>query len=321
MESFNANRQRNLEINNLLQRIKYEADKQQAGAFVYFPIFVINGRDIEYKISPSGQILFKELKKMGAIELKERSCEEINKTLEEARKSKNKPLIAEGYLVRPIEPKFSQLCKEYEKREAEKEGRNKAPEQLTAKIEITAMPELKIKGFEERVILPKPKNKKIQLRKFPKDTKWQDITIQFLNEHEVIIRVKNETHQTTYEVMGFQDEKKKLPNKQWTFLRLLAIKNGELSWENNSDLTLKQINSAKKQKQLLVEALKAYFQIDDEDPFYDYKKEKAYRIKINLMPEINSTTNVREQEIYEDDRDDLGIEEYRKKQSPEVYDE
>lgn len=176
-----------------------------------------------------------------------------------------------------------------------------------------------IRGFEEKVVLQKPKNKKIQLRKFPSNLLWEEISIQFLNEHEVIIKARKETLQTTYEAMGFQDEKKKLPNKQWTFLNLLAIKNGEVSWENNQDLSPEQKGSIKKQKQLLTEALKAYFQIKDE-PFLDYKKEKAYKIKINLIPEANSAADAKEKEIIENE-DNLGIEEYRKKQSPEVYEE
>lgn len=188
----------------------------------------------------------------------------------------------------------------------------------TTKIEITKIPELQIKGLEEKIILQKPKNKRIQLRKFPTDTKWNDIVIQFLNDHEVIVRVKNETHQTTYEAMGFQDEKKKLPNKQWQFLRLLAFKNGEISWENNRDLSLQQINSIKKQKQLLTEALKAYFQIYDDEPFYDYKKEKAYKIKLNLVPENNTKITPNEQEIFKED-DELGIKESYKEQTPEIY--
>lgn len=165
------------------------------------------------------------------------------------------------------------------------------------KVEITNLPELKIKGFEEKVILSKPKNKKIQLRSFPKDLKWEDITIQFLNGHEVIIKAKNETLQADYEIMGFKDEKKKLPNNQWVFLKLLSTKNGEISWDNNQNLSVKKINSVKKTKQLLTEALKAYFQINNSEPFYDYKTEKSYKIKINLTPEVDSK-NVNDQEIY-----------------------
>jgi|GEM_PF-3079808 hypothetical protein len=152
-------------------------------------------------------------------------------------------------------------------------------------MKIVGMPELQIKGFEERVILQKPKNKRVQLMKFPPDLKWGEITIKFLNQQEVIIKFRDETLQATYETMGFQDEKRKLPNKQWDFLCLLAIKNGELSWDNNQELPIKQINSIKKQKQLLADALKAYFQINSDEPFHDYKKEKAYRIKLNLIPE------------------------------------
>lgn len=170
--------------------------------------------------------------------------------------------------------------------------------------------EKEIKGFEEKVFLQKSKNKRIELRQFPKDLKWEEITMQFLNEHEVIIKAKNETYQTTYEAMGFQDEKKKLPNKQWQFLLWLTVKKGEVSWDNNYNLSLKQINSIKKQKQLLSEVLKAYFQID-EDPFYPYKQEKSYKIKINLMPETGSQDK---------QQNDLEIENEYKKQTPSVYD-
>ena len=176
-----------------------------------------------------------------------------------------------------------------------------------------------IRGFEEKVVLPKPKNKKIQLRKFPSDLRWEEISIQFLNEHEVIIKPRNETFQSTYELMGFQDGKRKLPNKQWIFLRLLATKNGELSWENNNTMTLKKINAAKKQKQLLADSLKAFFQIGD-DPFEDYRKEKAYKIKINLILEADPKERLNEDEI-DGDNDDLGIKESLKQQAPEVYDE
>ena len=220
------------------------------------------------------------------------------------------------YQKRVVEP----AQKEQRQKDFQNKSRERKEEPPTARIEITGMPELQIKGFEEKVILQKPKNKRIQLRKFPTNTKWNDIIIQFLNDHEVIVRVKDKTYQTTYEEMGFQDEKKKLPNKQWQFLRLLAFKNGEISWENNRDLSLQQINSIKKQKQLLTENLKAYFQIYDDEPFYDYKKEKAYKIKLTLIPESNTKTAPDEQKIFKED-DELGIEESYKKQTPEIYEE
>jgi len=177
---------------------------------------------------------------------------------------------------------------------------------------IVEMPQVDIKGFEEKVVLQKPKNKRIALRRFPPDTKWQDITIRFTGEHDVLIKVKEKIHPASYETMGFEDSKKKLPNLQWDLLKLFAIKGGELSWENNRDLTLKRINSIKKQKQLLTEALKAYFQID-EDPFYPYKQEGAYRIKMTLIPEAGQSLH--------GEGTSNEIEEYLKETSPEVFDE
>lgn len=228
---------------------------------------------------------------------------------------------AELYNLKPIEyalsvlqPKFEELYKSYgdnaeirrrailetffDETEQENEPLPQTKEPLHIVIDEVKK-DIGIKGFEERVILQKPKNKKIQLRKFPAGLKWEEISIQFLNKHEVIVKAKNETLQTTYEAMGFQDEKKKLPNKQWQFLQLLALKNGEVSWENNQGLPLKQINSIKKQKQLLTEALKAYFQTYDSEPFHDYKTEKAYRIKITLTPEPE-LKDIDEREVYDE---------------------
>jgi len=194
---------------------------------------------------------------------------------------------------------------------------SKRPAIPTTRIEITKLPELQIKGFEEKVILQKPKNKSVQIPNFPKDLRWEQISIRFLNEHEVIIKAADKQLQSTYELMGFQDEKRKLPNKQWVLLRSLAMKNGELSWENNNNMSLQETNSVKKQKQLLATGLKAYFQISN-DPFEDYKKEKAYKIKLSLFIENSTPVFPNQEDTYVDD---LGIEAFRKEHSPEVYDE
>lgn len=182
---------------------------------------------------------------------------------------------------------------------------------LTTKIEITSMPELQIKGFEEKVVLQKPKNKRIQLRKFPLDLRWEEITIKFLNGHEVIIKARKEIFQTTYETMGFQDEKQKLPNKQWQFLKGLSETSGEISWDSP-----RATAKGKKQKQLLAETLKAYFQIG-EDPFFPYKQEKSYKIRINLIPEASPKPNSSKRGVIEDE-DRFGFNEFYKEEAPVV---
>jgi len=147
-------------------------------------------------------------------------------------------------------------------------------------------------------------------RKFPLGLQWNEITIQFLNGNEVIIKFKDQNKHTMFDEMGFRDDRKKAPNKQWELLNLLAVRGGELSWENNSNMNLTRINAVKKQKQLLAEALQEYFEIGA-DPFYPYKKEGAYKIKINLVPEDGGTAR----------KDDLGIQEFLRDEAPQVYEQ
>jgi hypothetical protein len=146
--------------------------------------------------------------------------------------------------------------------------------------------------------------------KFPLGLQWNEITIQFLNGNEVIIKFKDQNRHTTFEEMGFRDERKKTPNKQWELLNLLAVRGGELSWENNSNMNLTRINAIKKQKQLLAEALQKYFEIET-DPFHPYKQEGAYKIKISLIPEDGGTAR----------KDDLGIQEFLRDETPQVYEQ
>jgi len=148
-----------------------------------------------------------------------------------------------------------------------------------SKIEV--INQLDVKGLEEKVILQKPK-KEIVLSKFPDGLKWAETTLTFLNEQEVHINAKGKVIQTDFEQMGFKDERKKAPNVQWSFLVLLAKKDGELSWDNNKSIPIKEINKFKKRKELLSSSLSHYFQIT-EDPFFDYKEVKGYKIKMTLV--------------------------------------
>ena len=123
------------------------------------------------------------------------------------------------------------------------------------------------------------------------------------------------------------------PSEIWNFLKLLAKKGGEISWENIKDLPRKDINTIKKHKQLLSEFLQFYFTIDL-DPFFPYdeyppyKHEKSYKIRMGLIPTQKMIDKTQlfikemEEEIdsKDEEKDDLGIKEYYKQQTPEVYD-
>lgn len=158
--------------------------------------------------------------------------------------------------------------------------------------------------------------KVLEKKNLPANTRWQDIAIRFLNNHEAIIKIKDESRHTRFDEMGFKDKRTGLPDKQWDLMVQLSKHKGEVSWENNRRLSKKDIDAIKKRKQLLANTLRAYFGID-EDPFYSYKEEKAYKIKINLVPEVDSY----DQDTKENNKDDLGLGDYLREQAPEVYDE
>ena len=144
----------------------------------------------------------------------------------------------------------------------------------------------------------------------PFGIKWEDITVRFIDGHNVDIKCKDKTIRSDYKTMGFEDFKGRKPNNQWQLLERLAENNGEISWERSaaksSDISrtsqdfgyefdekdspsqnkgfsiIKVPDKLKKTKQLLSQALKAYFRID-ENPFYPYGQVKAYKIKIKLI--------------------------------------
>jgi len=111
-----------------------------------------------------------------------------------------------------------------------------------------------------------------------KHLKWEDISIQFLDGHNVRIAGKGISTTAHFKEMGFEDARSRNPDQQWELLKLLAASEGEFSW-NNPEAR----DSIKKKKQLLSKTLREYFAIKS-DPFYPYKEQASYRIKATLLP-------------------------------------
>ncbi|MFA6397504.1 MAG: hypothetical protein WDK96_01490 [Candidatus Paceibacterota bacterium] len=170
---------------------------------------------------------------------------------------------------------------------------------------------------KSKVILQKTKKKRLQLPDLPNDLKWEEITIRFLNGGEVQITAKGLVYQVSHELMGFQDEKTKKPNFQWNLLKLLSLKGGYLNWSNNRELDIKTRDRVKKQKQGLSERLKVYFHSVEGDPFFNYRTEDGYKIRIQLIPEQGSDIQDTIEAIsntmdYYDEDNDVNIGDYSK---------
>ncbi|MGB7061154.1 MAG: hypothetical protein WBF13_02225 [Candidatus Zixiibacteriota bacterium] len=143
-----------------------------------------------------------------------------------------------------------------------------------------------------RVAPVSAKENQITPMELPPGTKWEDINIKFLDGHNVKISVGDLNLKTDYKEMGFEDKRRQLPNNQWKFLEVLATSRCQVAWGESAASW-----SLKKSKQLLSKTLKEYFQIQ-EDPFHPYKQEKAYKIRIRLIPESSAAFSVNSPSIH-----------------------
>jgi len=115
--------------------------------------------------------------------------------------------------------------------------------------------------------------------KLPPHTRWEDITIRFVDGEQVKIKAGDSQWKRLYNEMGFANETNLKPNFQWKFLRDLSDDRGELS--HNIALKYKNV---KKTKSLLSRALRSYFKLN-EDPFLPYKQVRNYKTRFNLITE------------------------------------
>jgi len=142
--------------------------------------------------------------------------------------------------------------------------------------------------------LPTPSQKRITPLKLPIDTKWEHITIQFLDYDKVKIQAPNKFNKVVnFRKMGFENQKNGKPNKQWELFYNLARYRGDLSWtittyRKKFDSHPLSTPIIRKQIQRLSNTLKEYFNINDA-PFYDYTKIGAYKTKFSLLPDPLNT--------------------------------
>jgi hypothetical protein len=98
----------------------------------------------------------------------------------------------------------------------------------------------------------------------PYGTKWEGITLRFLDGHTMEIKVKgkNKTEIYDYRQMGFENQKSHIPNKNWEFLQDIAETQGEVT--RGIGLRYKNI---KERKAELSKALKRVFPTIEDEPF------------------------------------------------------
>lgn len=129
--------------------------------------------------------------------------------------------------------------------------------------------------FEEETEGTVVKNKKkIVLPKF-RSTPWEQISIRFITDQDVLITTPKKQLSSNYEALGFSNDREKKPNTAWVLLSLIAKSGGEIKVPKPIPDTLRQ------QKRQLADQLKLIFK-NEQDPFEDPLEINAYRLKIKL---------------------------------------
>jgi hypothetical protein len=127
----------------------------------------------------------------------------------------------------------------------------------------------------------------------PSYTKWEHIILKFIDSETIEIKgPENFIKVVTFREMGFDNQKKsrRPPDKLWDFLYTLALLRGTLSWDllkekvKDPEIIYKALQTARKNKQLVSDRLKLFFNIEDDPIIYD-RKEKLYHTIFTILPQ------------------------------------
>lgn len=122
----------------------------------------------------------------------------------------------------------------------------------------------------------------------PPDLSWEEVSMAFISDTEIKVRARDQIKKYRFDHIGFKNKKSGKPNILWWFLRALAEKGGELSWDNSgsyeSPLNPNQVQSNVKR---LRKTLCKFMDIED-DPFHPYRKVEAYKAKFTLSGDVDT---------------------------------
>jgi hypothetical protein len=145
--------------------------------------------------------------------------------------------------------------------------------------------------------------------KIPAGRNWGNLSIQFIDNENVLINVDKWSHRTGFASMNMADTRKgdPTPNKQWQFLKALADAGGEIGFGNGEARM-----GFKKQKSILTDTLKKYFDLGG-DPFYPYDQFRRYKARFILisnaaadgLPMVRNISTIEKKDLFEDDGEPL----------------
>jgi hypothetical protein len=112
----------------------------------------------------------------------------------------------------------------------------------------------------------------------PPDATWEDVTIRFIDGHNIFVRVKKTTGTFEYTQLGMVDRRNAKPTQQWKLLEVFAENDGVLTWKSP-----KADPKNQKRHELLAKNLRAFLRIEG-DPFVSTKDGKGWRARFSIIP-------------------------------------
>jgi hypothetical protein len=112
----------------------------------------------------------------------------------------------------------------------------------------------------------------------PPDATWEDVTIRFIDGHNIFVKVKRTTGTFEYTQMGMADGRNSKPTEQWKLLEVFAENEGVLTWKSS-----KADRKNQKRREELAKNLRAFFRIEG-DPFRLIEGRKGWRARFRISP-------------------------------------
>jgi len=113
----------------------------------------------------------------------------------------------------------------------------------------------------------------------PFGARWEEVTIRFITQHQVHIRVRDASGAFEHTQMGMANRRNDQPTKQWRLLQLFAARHGEITWR---DPGAERKNEHR--RLLLARQLREFFGIDG-DPFDRVPAGRGWRTRFTVIPE------------------------------------
>lgn len=110
----------------------------------------------------------------------------------------------------------------------------------------------------------------------PQGMKWGDVSITFISDEAVEIRVKDPLGVKNFIELGFKDRRSNKPDRKWEILKLLAQNQGSISWKEKS-----ASSKLKPHIKVLRRRLRDLFKMSD-DPFFPYRQTNSYKAKFTI---------------------------------------